>query len=149
MPIPRRWCSSATAKPTSAADGSRSRAKFATATMRSSIAADQHRRVAPVGGEQRFDEMLVELRVAVEAPVQALLGEAAEEVEQCVCVVRLGRAQPQRRAVAQDDVDRPIQECAHRADLRESAELPVAAFPHSLPGVLPMPRRVRHRTMGA
>jgi hypothetical protein len=46
--------------------------------------------------------------MAVEAPVEALVGELGEEADERVRVGLLGRAQPERAAFAQDDVDRSV-----------------------------------------
>lgn len=46
--------------------------------------------------------------MAVEAPVEAQVGELGEEPDERVRVGLLGRAQPERAAFAQDDVDRSV-----------------------------------------
>ena len=46
--------------------------------------------------------------MAVEAPVEALVGELGEEADERVRVGLLGRAQPQSAAFPQDDVDRSV-----------------------------------------
>ena len=65
--------------------------------------------------EQRLDEPRSERGEAVEAEVAAAIGEAGEELEQRVGILRGGRSQPERRAVAEDDVGRLDGRHAHAA----------------------------------
>ena len=67
---------------------------------------EQRAPLLPVGREQRLDELRPERGKAVEAEVAAVLGQAGEELEQRVGILRDGRSQPQRRPVAEDDVGR-------------------------------------------
>ena len=76
-------------------------------------AADQRAALVPVGVDERGHELLAEGREPVEAQVAAPVGEAREEVEHRLCVGCERRPQPQRRAVAEDDVGRFVGECAH------------------------------------
>ena len=83
--------------------------------------------LAPVGLEHRFDEMLVDARVAVKAEVEASIGQAAKEVEQAGDVLRAGRTKAHRRAVAKDDVGDGRQHStrrseAHRVNSRRRAK---------------------------
>ena len=57
VPMPRPWKSSATVKATSAARRSRSRTKFASATMRPSRQPIERAALVPVGIEERRDEL--------------------------------------------------------------------------------------------
>ena len=59
----------------------------------------------PVRIEERLDEGRTDGRRAVEAEVEAALGEAAEELGQCLGVSSLRRTEPQGAAVPEDDVD--------------------------------------------
>ena len=65
-----------------------------------------HKRPAlvPVGLDERLDRGRGERGKAVEAPVDAALGQTAEELDQSVHVRLVRRAQPQRAAVAQNDI---------------------------------------------
>src|SRR5581483_11616970 len=79
--------------------------------------AEQRAALLPVGGEERVDERLRERREAVEAQVDAPLGQTAEEREQEPGVVRAGSSQAERAAVAKDDVPRPLQKCRTHASV--------------------------------
>jgi CheY-like chemotaxis protein len=58
----------------------------------------------PLGLEHRLDEALVHARITVEAEVEALAGEAAEELEQRRRIFGLRRAKAHGRPVAENDV---------------------------------------------
>ena len=62
----------------------------------------------PVGLEERLDERLPHGGRTVEPEVEAPLRERAEEPEERTGVLAPGRPQPQRAAVAQDDVDESV-----------------------------------------
>ena len=64
--------------------------------------------------EQLIDQPRVEGRKPVEAEIQALLREGAEELQETLCVDLPGRAQPERPAVAEDDVDGLSDDRRHR-----------------------------------
>ena len=79
-----------------------------------SVADDGDERVSVLRlREQVLDQRPVDARTAVEARVQALRGQLAEEGEECVAVWRLWLAQSQRRAVAEDDVDGTVGTSSH------------------------------------
>ena len=67
---------------------------------------DERASLDPVRVEVGLDEGRPHGRRAVEAEVEAALGEAAEELGQGLGVGGLRRPEPQRAAVSQDDVDR-------------------------------------------
>jgi hypothetical protein len=69
--------------------------------------ADQDAALAPVGLDEVLDQPVVHRANAVEAQIHALLGEAAEKRRESLGVIVARRPEPQRRAVAKDDVDRP------------------------------------------
>ena len=76
---------------------------------------DQRAALLPVRLEHRLDELRPERGKAVEAEIAAALGEVGEEREQRVGVLRGGCPQPQRRAVAEDDVGRLDRRCRYGA----------------------------------
>ena len=61
--------------------------------------------LVPVGLEQRLDELRAEHREAVEAQVEAALGQALEEPEHGRGVLPARRAETERAPVPEDDVD--------------------------------------------
>jgi len=63
------------------------------------LRADERPALDPIGIEHRLDQACVYARMAVEAEVEAPVGEAAEEVEQRVRIRHSRRTQPHRRAV--------------------------------------------------
>ena len=67
--------------------------------------ANERAAFGPVGVERRLDEAHVEAGVAVEAEIEAVVGEASEEVEERVRVGAQRRSQAKRASVAEDDVD--------------------------------------------
>ena len=67
---------------------------------------EQRAALLPVRLEHRLDELRSERGEAVEAEVAAVLRQVGEELEQRVGILRGGRSQPERRAVAEDDVGR-------------------------------------------
>ncbi len=80
--------------------------------------ADECAAFVPVGFEHRLDELRPERGEAVETEVAAAVGEVREEREQSVGVLGPRCAQPQRRAVAEDDVGsvcRRDRDAAHAA----------------------------------
>ena len=68
--------------------------------------ADERAAVDPVGIEELLDERRVDVAHAVEAQVEAVLGEPLEERDEGARVVASGRPQSQGRAVAEDHVHR-------------------------------------------
>ena len=105
---------------------------------------DQRAALVPVRLDERLDELRREVRKAVEAQVAAAVGEVGEEVEDGLGVGGERRPQPQRRAVAEDDVFGVVSERARHAPPDSPpagraaswpAPTPVAAFPHYAPGM--------------
>ena len=79
---------------------------------------EQRASLLPVRREHGLDELRPERGKSVEAEVAAVLGQAGEELEQRVGILRDGRSQPERRPVAEDDVgraDRARRRGAHAA----------------------------------
>jgi hypothetical protein len=68
--------------------------------------ADENAPLAPIGLEEMRDELFVDRPHAVETEVETSFGKAAEEGGETVPVLLRRRPEPQRRAVAQDHVDR-------------------------------------------
>jgi hypothetical protein len=77
-------------------------------TVVGSNRAEKRPTLGPFGVEIRRDQTRVDRWMAVEAPVEALVGEFGEEPDERVRVGLLGRAQPQSAAFPQDDVDRCV-----------------------------------------
>ena len=65
---------------------------------------EQRAALLPVRVEHGFHQLRAERRKAVEAEVAAVLREIREELDECIHVLRDGCSQPERRAVAEDDV---------------------------------------------
>jgi len=79
--------------------------------------ADEDAAFAPVGVDEMFDELVVDRARSVEAQVEAVLREPAEELCKGVGVRAPGRPQTERRAVAQDNVDGVQVGCRGRSGL--------------------------------
>jgi hypothetical protein len=73
------------------------------------------------------------LSCAVEAQVQAPLREPCEERDEGIGIRRARRPEPERRAVAQDDVERGCFGRAHRTHLRSGDRLQAVGFPQPGP----------------
>ena len=85
-------------------------------------------------------------REAVEAEVEALLGERAEEVEKRLRVLPPRRTQPERAAVPEDDVDR-LRGSRHRRRVcgcEHARSLSASIVPFGLPTFSSPPGRGRH-----
>ena len=109
MPTPRRWYASATANAASASGGvAQARVVRERDDPLGAVVderAEQRAPLGPVRVEHLLDDLGPERGEPVEAHVEALLGEGAEEVEDRVGVVARRRAQPERAPVAEDHVD--------------------------------------------
>ena len=68
------------------------------------IRAEERAPFDPVGLQHRLDEALVHARMTVEPKVEALVGEAAKEVEHRIRIRDFRRTEPHGRPVAKDDV---------------------------------------------
>jgi hypothetical protein len=65
---------------------------------------DQRAALGPIRCQHRLDRLGADRRMAVKTPIEALVGETAEEGEQLVGIVSTRRSEAHGRAVAQDDV---------------------------------------------
>jgi hypothetical protein len=68
------------------------------------LEADQRATLDPVRVEHRLDDSRVDRGMTVEAPVEALVGQAAEELQESRRILRMRRPQAHGRAVAEHDI---------------------------------------------
>ena len=89
--------------------------------------ADEHAALPPVGLEEMDDELLVDSADAMETLVEAAFGEAGEKGSEGSRIVARGCPQPERRAVAENDVDRGARLALTRGDRQAQPPPPLGS----------------------